>query len=47
MKLPGGKLDGGEVRSTSAYTSGTFRAKMKIANAPSSLTAFFLYKQPD
>jgi beta-glucanase (GH16 family) len=47
VKLPGGKLDGGEIRSTSVYTYGTFRARMKIANAPSSLTAFFLYKQPD
>jgi len=47
VKLPGGKLDGGEIRSTSVYTYGTFKARMKIANAPSSLTAFFLYKQPD
>ena len=47
VKLPGGKLDGGEIRSTSLYTYGTFQARMKIANAPSSLTAFFLYKQPD
>ena len=47
VKLPGGKLDGGEIRSTSVYTYGTFRARMKIASAPSSLTAFFLYKQPD
>lgn len=47
VNLPGGKLDGGEIRSTSVYTYGTFKARMKIANAPSSLTAFFLYKQPD
>jgi len=47
VKLPGSRLNGGEIRSTSVYTYGTFRARMKIANAPSSLTAFFLYKQPD
>ena len=32
---------------TSLYRYGTFRTRMKIANAPSSLTAFFLYKKPD
>jgi beta-glucanase (GH16 family) len=44
---PAGRLDGGELRSVSLYRFGAFRARMKVANAPSSLTAFFLYKAPD
>lgn len=47
IRLPGGKLDGAEIRSTKLTSFGTYRARMKVANAPSSLTAFFLYKQPD
>jgi licheninase len=47
VKLPAGKLDGGEIRSTSLYRYGSFRARIKVADAPSSLTAFFLYKRPD
>lgn len=47
IRMPADRLDGAEVRSTSLYRYGTFRARMKVANAPSSLTAFFLYKKPD
>jgi endo-1,3-1,4-beta-glycanase ExoK len=47
IRLPGGKLDGGELRSTSLYRYGSYRARIKVADAPSSLTAFFLYKKPD
>lgn len=47
IRLPAGTLNGGEMRSTSLYRYGTYRTRMKIANAPSSLTAFFLYKRPD
>lgn len=47
IKLPAGTLNGGEMRSTSLYRFGTYRTRMKIAYAPSSLTAFFLYKRPD
>lgn len=47
VKLPAGRLDGGEMRSASLYRFGAFRTRMKVANAPSSLTAFFLYKAPD
>jgi beta-glucanase (GH16 family) len=47
VKLPAGTLDGGEVRSTSLYRYGSYRVWMKVANAPSSVTAFFLYKRPD
>ena len=47
IKLPGGRLDGGEIRSTSLYRYGSHRVRMQVADAPSSLTAFFLYKKPD
>jgi endo-1,3-1,4-beta-glycanase ExoK len=47
IKLPGGTLNGGEVRSLSLTRFGSYRARMKVANAPSSLTALFLYKKPD
>jgi hypothetical protein len=47
IRLPGGTLDGGELRSLSLTRYGSYRARMKVANAPSSLTAFFLYKKPD
>ena len=47
MKLPAGRLDGAEMRTTSLYRYGTYRTRMKLADAPSSLTAFFLYKKPD
>jgi beta-glucanase (GH16 family) len=38
---------GGEVKSTAAYASGIFSARIKVADAPSSLTGFFLYAAPD
>jgi beta-glucanase (GH16 family) len=48
IRLPAGRLDGGELRTiTGQYRYGSFRARMKVANAPTSLTAFFLYRQPD
>jgi len=47
VKLPAGRLDGGEVRSTSLYRYGSYRTRMQVADAPSSVTAFFLYKKPD
>ena len=47
IRLPAGKLDGGEIRSSSLYRYGSYRVSMKVANAPSALTAFFLYKRPD
>lgn len=42
VKLPADTLNGGEMRSTSLSRYGSYRARMKIANAPTSLTAFFL-----
>lgn len=47
IRLPANKLDGGEIRTRSLYQFGMYRARMKLANAPSSLTAFFLYRAPD
>jgi beta-glucanase (GH16 family) len=47
VKLPAGRLDGGELRSIALYRFGSFRARMRVADAPSSVTAFFLYKAPD
>jgi beta-glucanase (GH16 family) len=38
---------GGEIKSNEAFSSGIFSARMKVADAPSSLTGFFLYAAPD
>lgn len=47
IEHPAGTLDGGEMRTKTLYQYGTYRALLKIADAPSSLTAFFLYRAPD
>jgi endo-1,3-1,4-beta-glycanase ExoK len=47
LGLPAGRLDGAEVRTAVSYGPGTFRARLKVADAPSSLTGFFLYAPPD
>lgn len=47
LGLPAGRLDGAEVRTAAAFGPGTFRARLKVAAAPSSLTGFFLYAPPD
>jgi licheninase len=47
IKLPGATLNGGEVRRLGLTRYGSYRGRIKVANAPSSLTAFFLYKKPD
>jgi beta-glucanase (GH16 family) len=47
LNLPGGTTDGAEIRSTRQYTSGVVRSRIKVANAPSSWTGFFLYAAPD
>lgn len=38
---------GAEIRSVSQYRYGTYRARMKLADAPSAITGFFLYNGPD
>ncbi|MBE2320971.1 glycoside hydrolase family 16 protein [Solirubrobacter sp. CPCC 204708] len=47
LTLPDGTTDGGEIRSQQQYSSGTARARVQVANAPSSITGFFLYAAPD
>ena len=47
LKIPANSLDGGEIQSERLYQYGTYRARIKVADAPSSLTGFFLYKEPD
>ena len=47
LTLPAGRTDGAEVRSVRAYRSGRFSARMQVADAPSSITGFFLYAPPD
>ena len=47
LALPAGTTDGGEVRSTPTFTDGVVTARLQVANAPSSITGFFLYAPPD
>lgn len=47
IKIPANTLNGGEIESTNFYKYGTYSAKMKLPNAPSSITGFFLYMEPD
>ena len=47
LNLPAGTTDGAEIRSTTQYKSGVVRTRMRVADAPSSLTGFFLYAAPD
>lgn len=47
LKVPADTFDGGEMESKSLYQYGSYRARMKVADAPSSITGFFLYREPD
>lgn len=47
IKFPANTLNGGEISSKDLYQYGTYRARMKLPNAPSSITGFFLYTDPD
>ncbi len=47
LKLPAGSLDGGEIASKELYTYGNYSARIKVPDARSSITGFFLYKEPD
>jgi beta-glucanase (GH16 family) len=46
-KLPARSLEDGEIRSNVLYGYGTYSARMKLPNAQSSITGFFLYEPPD
>ena len=43
LNLPAKTVDGAEIRSALQYRSGVVRSRIRVANAPSSLTGFFLY----
>ncbi len=47
LRVPAGTTDGAEIESVDYYGYGTYRARMKMADAPSSITGFFLYRSPD
>ena len=47
LRHPAGSLDGAEVRTNALFRTGTYRARIRAASAPSSLTGFFLYAAPD
>lgn len=47
IKIPANTLNGGEIESMNFYKYGTYRARMKLPNAPSSITGLFLYMGPD
>ncbi len=47
LKIPADTFDGGEIESRKLRQYGSYRARVKVADAPSSLTGFFLYRTPD
>lgn len=47
LRLPAGTYDGGEIQSQDRYRTGSYEARIKVAKAPGSVTAFFLYEYTD
>jgi beta-glucanase (GH16 family) len=47
ITLPARSVEGGEILTNGLHGYGTYSARMKLPNAPSSVTGFFLYKAPD
>ncbi len=47
LTLPAGTVDGGEIQSKDLYGPGFYAARIKVPDAPSSITGFFLYEPPD
>ena len=47
ITLPADTLRGGELVSNDLYGYGSYSTRMKVPNAPSSITGFFLYQPPD
>ncbi len=47
LTLPAGTLGGGEIRSKDRSGPGFYAARIKVPDAPSSITGFFLYAPPD
>lgn len=44
LRLPAGTFDGGEIRSADKVRYGTYEARIRAADAPGSLSTFFLYE---
>lgn len=47
LGLPAGTYDGAEVFTPQLHTSGRFAARMRLPDAPGSISALFLYAPPD
>jgi beta-glucanase (GH16 family) len=47
LALPAGTTDGAEVRTRATFSGGVASTRLRVADAPSSLTGFFLYAPPD
>ncbi len=47
IKMPANTLEGGEIVSQETVTYGSYETRMKLPEAPSSITGFFLYAPPD
>lgn len=47
LKIPARTLDGAAIRSTSLYRHGVYGARLKVPDAPGTITGFFLYEAPD
>ncbi|PKM60142.1 MAG: hypothetical protein CVU99_09785 [Firmicutes bacterium HGW-Firmicutes-4] len=47
ITIPAGTMASGEVSSTALQGYGSYEISMKLPNAPSSITGFFLYAAPD
>src|SRR3954451_10691903 len=46
LQLPAGTTDGAEIRSLSLFSQGLAAARLRVPDAPSSITGFFLYAPP-
>lgn len=47
IRMPSNTLEGGEIVNREAVTYGSYEIRMKLPEAPSSITGFFLYAPPD
>jgi endo-1,3-1,4-beta-glycanase ExoK len=47
LRIPPGTTGGAEIESMDYYGYGSYRARMKMADAPTSITGFFLYSGTD
>ncbi|MFO8069991.1 MAG: glycoside hydrolase family 16 protein [Alkalibacterium sp.] len=47
ITMPAETLEGGEIQTVDRMPYGSYEISMKLPDAPSSLTGFFLYKAPD